>query len=365
MKKRIALTTPLLLLATSYCQAQTLTLAEADTIIVVLIFVVIVLLVLGGFGLHYNRVISRRNEQLLRILNALDDYRAIVANGAVSLDEQEDVLKVQQPKSKAVKAVQTDGSQAFYVKMDARVNKEKPFTNPDFDQRALADFMGVDVETFCLLVPRYKDPERTLDYINSLRAEYAAKILMEHSDSSMDEMPSKCGFTNSGAFYNAFKFAFGITPTDYVHGMSTMFKKKALPILVMTAAMLSLASCDSNDNKEGVWDSMIWEAEAQVQKTDGIYHVPTDGGTITFTCRNYSAPWIENAEYEENYYFPPREEGIYHAITANWFKAEIVGNKLSVTFESNGNDQTRPLKIEVTAGDIFYTFRFEQSGMFH
>ena len=131
-------------------------------------------------------------------------------------------------------------------------------------------------------------------------------------------------------------------------------------IFVMIAAMLSLASCDTSE-KIGIWDSMIWETEAQIQKTDGIYHVPTDGGTITFTCCNYSAPWIENAESGENYYFPPREEGIYHTITADWFKAEIVGNKLSVTFDSNENSQARPLKLAVTAGDIFYTFRFEQS----
>ena len=228
MKKKLALTALLFLLTTSYCHAQVLTLAQADAIIVVLLAVVIVLLILGGFGLHYNRVISRRNEQLLRILHALDDYRAIVAEGALSLDEQEEVLKAQQPKSKVAKEVLIDGSQAFYVKMDARVNKEKPYTNPDFDQQLLAEFMGVDVEMFCQLVPRYKDPERTLDYINSLRAEYAAKILMEHPDCSMDDMPSKCGFSNSAAFLNAFKFAFGITPTDYVHGMSTMFKKKAM-----------------------------------------------------------------------------------------------------------------------------------------
>ena len=132
-------------------------------------------------------------------------------------------------------------------------------------------------------------------------------------------------------------------------------------ILVMIAATLSLASCDSNDKKEGDWDSMIWEAEAQVQKTDGIYHVPTNGGTMTFTCHNYSAPWIENAESGGNYYFLSREEGMYHTITMDWFKAEIVGNKLNVTFDSNENHQARPLKLEVTAGDIFYTFKFEQS----
>ena len=228
MRKRFTLTASLLLLATSFCHARSLTLDEADTIIVILLFIVILLLVLGGFSLHHNRVISRRNEQLHRILNALDDYRAIVGDGALTLDVQEEMIKKNRPKPKAAKAVQTDSSQVFYVKMDARVNKEKPFTDPDFDQRLLAEFMGVDLETFCKLVPHYKDPERTLDYINSLRAEYAAKILMEHSDYSMDDMASKCGFNNSAAFNSAFKFAFGITPTDYLNSMSLMFKKKAI-----------------------------------------------------------------------------------------------------------------------------------------
>lgn len=228
MRKKAVLTVSLLFLAALSCHARGLTLAEADSIIVVLVIVVIVLLVLVGFGIHYNKVISRRNEQLIRILNALDDYRAIVAKGALSLDEQEEVMKKNLSKSKKAKVVHTDGSRAFYVKMDALVNKEKPFTNPDFDQQALAEFMGVDLETFCQLVPRYKDANRTLDYINSLRAEYAAKILMEHSDYSMDEMASKCGFNQVSAFNSAFKFAFGTTPTEYVQSMTTMFKKKGV-----------------------------------------------------------------------------------------------------------------------------------------
>ncbi len=151
MKKRIPLTASLLLLATSFCHAKTHTLAEADTIIVILLFIVIALIVLGGFSLHYSRIISRLNEQLLRILNALDDYRAIVANGALSLDEQEEVMKKSQPKPKSAKTFLTDGSQAFYVKMDARVNKEKPFADPDFNQQSLAEFMEVDLDTFCQL----------------------------------------------------------------------------------------------------------------------------------------------------------------------------------------------------------------------
>ena len=216
----------MILLATPFCYANGYTLADANHIILILIIIVIVLVVLGGYSLHHNRIITQRNEQLRRILTALDDYRAIVGDEALSLDEQEEILKEKLSKPRKVKVVQKSEEQSFFVKMDARVNKEKPFTDPDFDQDALVKFMGVSRETFCQLVPRYQDPDRTLDYINSLRAEYAAKILMDHSDSSTDDIASKCGFRDTAAFNKAFRFAFGITPTDYLSSMSRMFKKK-------------------------------------------------------------------------------------------------------------------------------------------
>ena len=205
-----------------------LTNAEADAIIMILIFIVILLLVLVGISLYYNKVFKRRNEQLHRILDALDDYRAIVGVGELSLDEQEEAVMKKQSKlkAKAVKAIPTGEGQSFFVKMDARINKEKPFKDPYFDQKSLAEFMEVDLETFRKLVPRYKDPDRTLEYINSLRAEHAAKMIMEHMDYSMEFIASQCGFKNSAAFNSAFKFAFGITPTEYLNGVSQMFKKK-------------------------------------------------------------------------------------------------------------------------------------------
>ena len=226
MKERIISTALILLLATPFCYANGYTLAVANYIIVILIVIVIVLVVLGCYSLYNNRIIRQRNEQLRRILTALDDYRAIVGNEALSLDEQEEILKNKLPKPKKAKVVQKGEEQSFFVKMDARINKERPFTDPDFDQEALIEFMGVSRETFCKLAPRYTDPDRTLDYINSLRAEYAAKMLMEHSDCSMDDIAGKCGFRNTAAYNSAFKFAFGITPSDYLSGISQMFKKK-------------------------------------------------------------------------------------------------------------------------------------------
>jgi hypothetical protein len=121
----------------------------------------------------------------------------------------------------------------------------------------------------------------------------------------------------------------------------------------------SLVSCSSH--MDGDWDSMVWKAEVPVvYTTDGIYDVSADGDTFMFTCRNYSSPWIECATSGEKHYFPPRENNDFHTIMTDWFKAEIVGHKLNVTFETNKEDDIRPLELTVTAGDIFYTFKFKQ-----
>ena len=208
------------------CFVHRYTLEDANLIIVLLILIVIALIVIGCYNIRDNRIISQRNEQLQRILTALDDYRAIVGNGVLSLDEQEAILKYKMAKTKEVQAVQKDGEQNFFVMMDARINKEKPFTDPSFDQEALIKFMGVSRETFCKLVPRYKDPDRTLDYINSLRAEYDARLIIEHPHEEIEPLAKECGFIGADAFISAFKFALGVTPSEYRNSMLKLFKNE-------------------------------------------------------------------------------------------------------------------------------------------
>jgi len=207
-----------------FSSAHVYTIDDANHIIVILVLVVIALIVTGCYIMRKNRLISQRNEQLQRILTALDEYRAMVSNQVLPQSEQAKVLN-ERLQSNAVKDSEGDASHCFFVTMDARINKEMPFADPEFNQDALIKFMGVSYEQFCELVPRYKEPERTLDYINSLRAEHAAKLLMERSDYSTYDIIRKCGFKNAAAYASAFKFSFGITPSEFQHGVGQMFKK--------------------------------------------------------------------------------------------------------------------------------------------
>ena len=134
-------------------------------------------------------------------------------------------------------------------------------------------------------------------------------------------------------------------------------RRKLFTTLLMFAVLV-LASCSKDD---GDWDPMVWKADVPVQITDGIYHVSADGGTLTFTCKNYSKPWFSYAQENGEDIQPPYiDEMDYGLIYSQNFRAEIHGNKLTIDFEANESSQTRNISITVTAGDIFYTFQFKQ-----
>lgn len=144
-----------------------------------------------------------------------------------------------------------------------------------------------------------------------------------------------------------------------------MKKLKIRQIVVAMTAVITLTSCNS-DEYDGDWDDMIWKTEVKAPEQDGTYLVPATGGELTFSCKNYQHPWISEALYAGEYYNPDVQDDEHHTInrqkiSLDWFKAEITGNLLKVTFAPNQATTERPIKLTVTAGDIFYTFYFKQS----
>jgi hypothetical protein len=105
---------------------------------------------------------------------------------------------------------------------------------------------------------------------------------------------------------------------------------------------------------------MQWEKESSYPEDNDIYLVNAEGSVITFVCKNYDTPWIEEANVDGEYCFPNREEDDYHNLTTYGFKANVKGNRLIVTFEPNRSGAARHIILTVTAGDIFYTFKFTQ-----
>ena len=134
--------------------------AHRQTItIIALSSFVLLLILMGAAILYFTKKIRQRNKKLLRILNALEAYRNIMA-------EQTDKSEQKPTKVKAL-----EEEQRMFVEIDARVTNERPFTDPDFDHESLIKFSGIDEELFVRMMARYTHALNSMSYINSRRAE--------------------------------------------------------------------------------------------------------------------------------------------------------------------------------------------------
>ncbi len=130
--------------------------------------------------------------------------------------------------------------------------------------------------------------------------------------------------------------------------------KKILPFLLLIGF---LVGCSKDD---GDWEAMKWKADTDMKEEKGSYVIDAEGATITFTCKNYSSPWIEGARVGNNYIEPNRNSNDYKTLRGDWFSATITGNQLEVVVSRNTTQLARAFLLSVTAGDIFHTFQFVQ-----
>ena len=130
--------------------------------------------------------------------------------------------------------------------------------------------------------------------------------------------------------------------------------------ILLIIVLLGLSSC--GDEPDGKWDKMKWNDLSNLKQVDGNYIVPACGGTYTFECKNYMAPWINTVmESGVTDYSLIEINHDFHRFTGNWFDVQCINADLVVTIDPlEGDSNERSLTVVVTAGDIFDTFVFQQ-----
>ena len=130
--------------------------------------------------------------------------------------------------------------------------------------------------------------------------------------------------------------------------------------ILLIIVLLGLSSC--GNEPDGKWDKMKWNDLSNLKQVDGNYIVPASGGTYTFECKNYMAPWINTVmENGVTDYSLIEINHDFHRFTGNWFDVQCINADLVVTIDPlEGDSNERSLTVVVTAGDIFDTFVFQQ-----
>lgn len=113
-----------------------------------------------------------------------------------------------------------------------------------------------------------------------------------------------------------------------------------------------LCSCE---NKDGDWEPMKWETNTP-NKQKNYIEVPNSGNIYVFKCRNYDGFWLHSI-LENN--ITKNIDNEQSAI-GKWFSIDIEKNIMKVIISPNDSSYNRTLSIELTAGNIFDLFLFEQ-----
>jgi AraC-like DNA-binding protein len=88
------------------------------------------------------------------------------------------------------------------------------FTDPNFNRDTLLDELHIQKRTFSKKFENYTGSSFK-EYITSLRLDYAAKLIKEHPEYTIEAIAMECGINSYVTFHRNFTRHFGIAPSSF------------------------------------------------------------------------------------------------------------------------------------------------------
>ena len=95
--------------------------------------------------------------------------------------------------------------------------RDQLFLDRNFGRQTIIDRFNLSKERVGTVFSKGSSHSNLTNYIQQLRLEYAAKLLLEQPDKSIVQIASDSGFSTHTYFSFCFRQHFGMSPTDYRH----------------------------------------------------------------------------------------------------------------------------------------------------
>lgn len=102
----------------------------------------------------------------------------------------------------------------LFERVEAFMNKEKPFMNSDYGRKNLINDMNTN-EVYLSKAIRSGADMTIQEYINSWRIEHAKYLLLENVNDTIESISIDSGFTSIRNFYRLFKDSYGMSPNEF------------------------------------------------------------------------------------------------------------------------------------------------------
>ena len=158
-----------------------------------------------------NREIKRKNRVLARqiteALNKKEQFREPLLSAK---SQNEDIAVTESPDD-----LNTLSDEQFFQYIDDVIVREKLFLDPKFQRQVIMDRFQLSKERVGAIFSKGSEHANLSSYIQQLRLEYAAKLLIDQPEKSVVKIATESGFSSQTYFSDRFRQYFGMTPTDF------------------------------------------------------------------------------------------------------------------------------------------------------
>lgn len=180
---------------------------------------VIVLAVLLGviaytvITLRQKRIISQKNRSLVKQINEAMTYKELYNNEKARLAELTSQDKNDQHSDAPTDLNAMTDEQLFQYVTEV-IERERLFLDPRFERQTVMDRFQLSKERVGSIFSQSEHAKLT-NYIQQLRLEYAAQLLVEQPERSIVQIAADCGFSSHKYFTDRFRQYFSMTPTEF------------------------------------------------------------------------------------------------------------------------------------------------------
>lgn len=183
--------------------------AKASRASLIAIAISIVALMVFAFAvvvIWKNRVISRKNGILVQQIADAMNYKKLY------MEEKQ----THEPEPVATDLdLSTLTDEQLFQHINKVIVREKLFLNPKFERQTIMDRFDLSKERVGAVFSKGSDYTKLSNYIQQLRLEYAAKLLVEQPEMSIVQIAAECGFGSHKYFSERFRLYFSMTPSEF------------------------------------------------------------------------------------------------------------------------------------------------------
>ncbi len=175
----------------------------------------------------YNIRIIRKMDRLKKQLRSSSPDKP---NLKETLDTPLPVIQETEPENKSAepkadgetKVMDSTKDKKLFERINRTIIEEQLFLDPEFSREKFIRLGLINKNKVAQLLQQYANTNLN-GYINSLRLEYASKLIQTQPDIPIKAVAIDSGFNSSRTFYRLFQQKYGMTPAEYkesLHGVS-------------------------------------------------------------------------------------------------------------------------------------------------